>query len=143
MSISASNLKIADDANQIFDKMRKLCDDQVAKGAKVLDVVKIVNDAGLKVDAGVLSQLAIPAEFIPHPFVGWAEYFPWKPLWSYYWGLTFPGSFASRAFLPAVGTASAHSVVAGGSCAEAFSAFASVAAAASIGRACVPSVPMP
>ena len=143
MSISADHLKIADEANQIFDKIRKLCDDQVGKGTKVLDVVKIVSEAGLKVDAGVLSQLAVPAEFIPHPFLGWAEYFPWKPLWSYYWGLKFPGSFASRAFLPEVGVASAQAFAARGSCAEAFSAFASVASVANLGRACMPPAPLP
>lgn len=108
MSVSDQNLKAANEANQIFDKMRKLTEEHIAKGENVVDVLKIVNEAGLKVDGHVLDQLDIPSEFILHPFLPWSEYFPWQPLWSYYWGIKFPGSFAARAFLPPTGKSAAQ-----------------------------------
>lgn len=108
--------RLIDEANKIFDKMKKLTEEQVAKGAKTLNLVEIINQAGLKVDEALLTHLEIPVQFIPIPFVGWENYFPWKPLWSYYWGLHYPGSFAARAYITSAsaGVTHAGSVKAGG-----------------------------
>ncbi|XYI01392.1 hypothetical protein ACMHYB_17235 [Sorangium sp. So ce1128] len=92
--------KVNDEANALFDRIGSLVQKQLNANAKEIDVVALLDEAGLRVSTGTLEELGVPAMLLPHTFLPWHDWFPWKPLWSYFFSLHFPGSVAARAYIP-------------------------------------------
>ncbi len=73
------------EANEAFGTLLKIVDERAAKGEAQLSVLEVARAAGFEVDDRVLADLQLP-EFVPvHPFLRPETYFPWRPLWCWWW----------------------------------------------------------
>lgn len=87
--LSDAVAKAMAEANEIFKKMGAAVD-QGAKGAADLNVVDIARRAGLEIDEGVLRELQIDLTIHVHPFIPWYVWWPWRPLWCWWWHRHYP-----------------------------------------------------
>lgn len=78
------------EANEVFDKLRATIEERVKGGEQQLSVLDITRRAGLELDEGVLKELQLP-EIVPvHPFLPWHWWFPWRPIWCWWWRFRYP-----------------------------------------------------
>lgn len=73
------------EANEIFDRMRNLVEEQVRQGAEEIDVLQVTREAGLEIDERALSELQIPSSIPVLRFLPVLSWFPWCPLWCLWW----------------------------------------------------------
>ena len=78
------------EANAIFGKMGAIVDEAVKGGATSLKVSDVARQAGLEIDDRVLTELKIPELVMVHPFLPWHIWWPWCPLWCWWWGFRYP-----------------------------------------------------
>jgi hypothetical protein len=78
------------EANEIFDRMRALVEEQVEQGAAELNVLDVAQRAGLEVNAGTLSELQIPSTIPVIRFLPYHVWWPWRPFWCWLWRLRWP-----------------------------------------------------
>jgi hypothetical protein len=78
------------EANEIFDRMRALVEEQVERGAAELDVLEVSRQAGLEIDDNTLSELQLPRTVPVVRFVPYFIWWPWRPLWCWWWHLRWP-----------------------------------------------------
>jgi hypothetical protein len=77
------------EANEIFSRMAEVVQRASERG-EGLDVVQIANEAGLEIDDAVISELEIPRILPPIQFVPWHVWWPWRPLWCWWWRRRYP-----------------------------------------------------
>jgi hypothetical protein len=73
------------EANEIFDRIRNLVEEQVRQGAEEIDVLQVTRESGLEIDDRTLTELQIPPTIPVLRFVPWFSWFPWCPLWCWWW----------------------------------------------------------
>lgn len=78
------------EANGLFGKMGQAIDKQVKDGAAELDVLKIAEAAGIKLDEAVLKDLKVSRIILCHPFIPWYIWYPWRPIWCWWWSRYYP-----------------------------------------------------
>lgn len=78
------------EANDAFGSLLKIVQERADKGETQLSVLELAREARLEIDDKVLAELRLP-EFIPvHPFLPPHIYFPWRPLWCWWWRFHYP-----------------------------------------------------
>ena len=77
--------KVTAEANDIFDKMRIVVEEEVTKKTPELNVVDIARRAGLELDEKILDELQVDRVIQVHPWLPWHVWWPWRPLWCYWW----------------------------------------------------------
>jgi hypothetical protein len=82
--------KATAEANGIFGKMGAEVDKQVKGGTTELDVLKVAEAAGIKLDEATLNDLKITRIILCHPWIPWYIWFPWRPIWCWWWGFHYP-----------------------------------------------------
>jgi len=82
--------KATAEANGIFGKMGAEVDKQVKAGAAELDVLKVAEASGIKLDEAILKELKITRIILCHPWIPWYVWFPWRPIWCWWWGFHYP-----------------------------------------------------
>lgn len=78
------------EANGVFAKLGGLVEKSVKNGDTQLDVAAISRKAGIKIDASVLDELKVDRIIHVHPWVHWCCWFPWRPLWCWWWNNRYP-----------------------------------------------------
>ena len=78
-------LKINAQANGIFKKLADTVENECKEGALEIDVVKVARQAGLELDAADLEELQVSRVVLVHPFIPWHIWFPWRPIWCWWW----------------------------------------------------------
>ncbi|MBO3745599.1 hypothetical protein J5X84_05905 [Streptosporangiaceae bacterium NEAU-GS5] len=77
-------------ANEVFERLRRVAEDRTAAGEIQLSVLEVAREAGLELDDKALGEAQIP-EFIPvQRFIPWDVWFPWRPLWCWWWRIYYP-----------------------------------------------------
>ena len=82
--------KATAEANGIFGKIGAEVDKQVKAGTTELDVLKVAEAAGIKIDEATLKELKITRIILCHPWIPWYVWFPWRPIWCWWWGFHYP-----------------------------------------------------
>lgn len=78
------------EANEIFERLQASVEEQAAGRPASINVAEVARAAGLEIDDTVLRELHVP-EIIPVPsFVPWHLWFPWRPLWCWWWRFRYP-----------------------------------------------------
>jgi hypothetical protein len=83
--LNSALAKVTAEANEIFDKMRVLVEEEIKNKTPELKVVDIARKAGLEIDERVLDELQVDRVIQVHPFLPWHVWWPWRPLWCYWW----------------------------------------------------------
>jgi len=78
------------EANEIFQKMQSVVEEQAKEGVTELDVLEVTRAAGLELDDGALRELQVPRVVLVHPFIPWHVWFPWRPFWCWWWRFRYP-----------------------------------------------------
>lgn len=78
------------EANEIFEKIGKAVEERVKQRARELNVLEIARSSGLELDEKTLTELQIPVTIPVHPFIPWYVWFPWRPLWCWWWHFRYP-----------------------------------------------------
>lgn len=78
-------VKVTEEANGIFTALCAEVESQVKAGNAELDVLKIARKSGLQLDEKDLEELQIDRIIIAKPWLPVYVYFPWRPLWCYWW----------------------------------------------------------
>jgi hypothetical protein len=73
------------EANEVFDRLRNLVEEQVRQGAEEIGVLEVAREAGLELDERTLAELQIPPSIPVLRFLPWFNWFPWCPLWCLWW----------------------------------------------------------
>lgn len=89
--------ELINSANQIFDKMRKIVEDEGRQG-QPLSVRDIAQRAGLEISESTLTQMGVALSAQPMTFLSWDAWFPFRALWAYYWKTNLPSSPAARSW---------------------------------------------
>ena len=90
MPLDEAYVRANEEANEIFDRMRELVEREVGRGAQELDVISVAREAGLELDEQTISELQIP-QFVPVVrFVPWHHWYPWRPIWCWWWRYRYP-----------------------------------------------------
>ena len=76
--------KVNAEANGIFAKLGALVDEHAKEGSTI-DVLKITQKLGLKIDQSILDELKIDRVILCHPWLPWHCWFPWRPIWCWWW----------------------------------------------------------
>jgi hypothetical protein len=82
--------KATAEANEVFGRMAEAVERRVRQGGDALDVVEIAKEAGLEIDDRVIAELQIPRLIPLVRFVPWYIWWPWRPLWCWWWRLRYP-----------------------------------------------------
>jgi hypothetical protein len=78
------------EANEVFERLRQVAENRVAQGDRQLQILNVAREAGLELDDGVLTELQLP-EYVPaQRFIPWDVWFPWRPLWCWWWHFRYP-----------------------------------------------------
>ncbi|MFD4422430.1 hypothetical protein ACFWN7_13140 [Agromyces sp. NPDC058484] len=78
------------EANEAFGALFKIVNGKVDEGESQLSILDVARSAGLEIDERVLAELKLP-DFVPvHPFLRPEVYFPWRPLWCWWWHYRYP-----------------------------------------------------
>ena len=78
------------EANAVFDRLASVVKERVDAGVDRVSVLEVAREAGLELDERVLIDLQLP-EFIPvHRFIDWQWWFPWRPIWCWWWRFRYP-----------------------------------------------------
>jgi hypothetical protein len=72
------------EANGVFAKLAKVLD-QTSKREGSIKVLDVARQAGLEIDERTLGELRIPLIVYVHPWLPWHYWFPWRPLWCWWW----------------------------------------------------------
>ena len=78
------------EANETFGKLMATVDERVQQGVTELDVAEVARRAGLDLDVQALDELQVDRMCFVHPFIPIHVYFPWRPLWCWWWRRRFP-----------------------------------------------------
>ncbi|WP_164200386.1 hypothetical protein [[Micrococcus luteus] ATCC 49442] len=85
-----SYLRASAEANDVFGSLLKVVQERIDQGNTRLSVLDVAREARLEIDEKTLAELHLP-EFIPvHPFLTPSIYFPWRPLWCWWWRFNYP-----------------------------------------------------
>ena|SRR6187551_65929 len=88
--LSSELSKATAEANGIFAKISQAVETQVKEAAEHVDVLKVLESAGLKINEDVLKELKIDRLILCHPWIPWYIWFPWRPLWCWWWDNYYP-----------------------------------------------------
>ncbi|MFC6081689.1 hypothetical protein [Sphaerisporangium aureirubrum] len=74
------------EAGEVFERLRRITEDRARDGGTSgLSVLELTREAGLELSKSDLTELRIP-EIVPiHRFIPWDVWFPWRPLWCWWW----------------------------------------------------------
>ena len=78
------------EANEVFQKLQAVVEDRVQSGDTSINVVEALRSAGLEADDGVLKDLELPGRVPVHAFLPWHIWFPWRPIWCWWWRFHYP-----------------------------------------------------
>lgn len=82
--------KAMSEANRTFAKLGDIVEKSAKKGELQLDVAAVSRKAGIKIDAAVLDELKVDRIVYAHPWLHWCCWFPWRPLWCWWWHQRYP-----------------------------------------------------
>jgi hypothetical protein len=84
--------KATAEANAVFGRLGAAVDAAVEgnDGSKPVDVLDIARKAEIKIDAATLDRLEIPRLIYPIVFCHWCGWYPWRPLWCWWWRVHYP-----------------------------------------------------
>jgi hypothetical protein len=78
------------EVNEIFDRLREAVEETARGDAQQVSVLEVARRAGLELDERVLGELKVP-ELVPViRFIPWDIWFPWRPIWCWWWGFRYP-----------------------------------------------------
>jgi len=83
-------VRATNEANDVFEKIGKAVEEKVKQRAREVNVLEIARSAGLELDEKSLTDLQIPTLIPVHPFIPWPHWFPWRPLWCWWWHFRYP-----------------------------------------------------
>jgi hypothetical protein len=83
-------LKATAEADELFNRMSQIVSRRVEAGEQSLDVVEIAKEAGLEVDDRIIDELQIPRLVPAIRFLPWHHWYPWRPLWCWWWRYRYP-----------------------------------------------------
>ena len=90
MPVDEGIAKATAEADELFGSMAQVVARAVEKGDTQIDVIKCAQECGLEVDENILAELSVPA-FVPVVrFLPWYHWYPWRPLWCYWWRRRYP-----------------------------------------------------
>lgn len=78
------------EANEAFGTLFKIVNETVEGGEVQISVLDVARKAGLEIDERVLAELKLPGTIPAHPFLSPEIYFPWRPLWCWWWQHRYP-----------------------------------------------------
>lgn len=82
--------KVHGEINAVFAKLGTEVEKQVKAGAAQLDVLKTLQSVGIKIDETILRELKIDRFIFIHPWLHWCCWFPWRPIWCWWWNHNYP-----------------------------------------------------
>jgi hypothetical protein len=78
-------------ANEVFAKLATAVEAATAESPdRPLDVLELTREAGLEIDEAVLERLEIPRLIYPLPWLPWHCWWPYRPLWCWWWNRHYP-----------------------------------------------------
>ena len=79
------------EANEVFEKLAETVQAAVSESPdRPLDVLEIARNVELEIDDLELRHHEIPRLIYPLRFCAWYDWFPWRPLWCYWWHRRYP-----------------------------------------------------
>ena len=89
--LDATQLDATREADELFARVGKVIEALVQESERAeINVLEVAREVGLEIDAGTLAELQIP-EIVPIiRFVPWYIWWPWRPLWCWWWRYRYP-----------------------------------------------------
>jgi hypothetical protein len=78
-------LRANQEANEVFGRLQQIVEGAVASGERTISVLATAREIGLELDERVLAELQIPEVVAVQPFLPWHIWYPWRPLWCWWW----------------------------------------------------------
>jgi hypothetical protein len=73
-------------ANEVFARLRSAVEATVREApTEPMDLLGVARGAGLELDEAVLTRLQLPALIYPLSWLPWYEWWPYEPLWGWWW----------------------------------------------------------
>lgn len=73
------------EADAVFQRLAELVGERVESGDREIAVLDVVRAAGLDIDERTLIDLHVPPVVPVYRFLPWDRWFPWPPLFCYWW----------------------------------------------------------
>jgi hypothetical protein len=78
-------------ANEVFGRLTGTVEEAVKEApAAPIDLLEVAHAAGLELDEGVLTRLELPNLVYPLSWLPWHEWWPYQPLWCWWWERHYP-----------------------------------------------------
>jgi hypothetical protein len=78
------------EANEAFTSLAALVEESVTGGATEISVLETARSADIDIDELTLRELRVPDVVPIYPFVPWHIWFPWRPIWCWWWSSRYP-----------------------------------------------------
>jgi hypothetical protein len=78
------------EANETFERLRQTVEEVAQGGASQVDVLDVARRAGLEISEETLRELQIPQRIPVQPFLEWHIWFPFRPIWCWWWRFRYP-----------------------------------------------------
>lgn len=78
-------------ANAVFARLTGVVEDALREGpSEPIDLLHVCHVAGLQVNQDVLDRLQLPRLIYPVTWLPWYEWWPYEPLWCWWWRQSYP-----------------------------------------------------
>ena len=78
-------------ASEVFGRLNRTVEEAVREAPEApIDLLQVARDAGLELDEAVLTRLALPNLVYPLSWLPWHEWWPYQPLWCWWWEQHYP-----------------------------------------------------
>ena len=78
-------VKVNEEANGIFGRLQAIVEKNVKGKASTIDVLEAAEAAGLQITEADFRELKLDRYVLVHPWLHWCCWFPWRPLWCWWW----------------------------------------------------------
>lgn len=89
-------IKVTQEANGIFAQLKEATEKQVEEGVTTIDVLEAARAAGLQLEEADLKEIQLDRYILVHPWLSWCCWFPWRPLWCWWWHRYHPWYYCCR-----------------------------------------------
>lgn len=83
-------LRANGEANETFERLQRVVEGAVSQGDRTVSVLETAREAGLDLDERILEELHVPPVVAIHPFLPWHVWYPWRPIWCWWWRVRWP-----------------------------------------------------
>jgi hypothetical protein len=78
-------------ANEVFTRLISVVEEAVREApSEPIDLLAVAGVAGLELNQGVLDRLELPRLVYPLTWLPWYEWWPYEPLWCWWWRQSYP-----------------------------------------------------